>query len=84
MVNWLSLARNNVWVLGLAITVAAISYAEWEGDRQFASHSLFWAAGASLFSLGMALQASSWILGPVWSGLALVFARKGWLAWRSG
>ena len=84
MVDWLSLARNNVWVLGLAFTVAAISYAEWEGDRQFASRSLFWAVGACLFSLGMALRVSFWILGLLWSGLALAFAGQGWRAWRSG
>ncbi len=81
MIDWLSVALNAIWILGLAILVAAVGYLSWRAadrgqsvrhcvDRTF--HISF-TAGICLFCLGMAAVGRSWWERVVWGFLAAAF-----------
>jgi hypothetical protein len=91
MIDWFGLFHSALWVLGAAIALASLSYADWRrrlaeppvGFRQaIAGHGFLatFSLGLTLFCAGLAIGASSWWQIAGWALLALGF---GWLALRS-
>ena len=86
MIDW-QVLFNLLWVLGLALILAALSYADWLahvrglrtrkllGAPTF-QHALF--TGLGLVSLGLLLLSRGWLERLLWAGLVLVLA---WCAW---
>jgi len=89
LVDWGLVAWGAVWVLGLAVALAAVSWADYEAARQkvrtreVLRRPRYQAAiyfGLALFALGQGgLAAWTW-LRLIWLGVAAGF---GWLAWRA-
>ncbi|RMF35770.1 MAG: hypothetical protein D6759_04415 [Chloroflexi bacterium] len=86
------LFSNALWVVGLAIILAAFSYADWlahdwgVSSRQVLSSSIFWvpfSTGMALVCLGLALVGRGGWERVVWAALALLFAGQGWTMKRS-
>jgi hypothetical protein len=91
MVDWVSLVLNELWILGLAIILAALSHADWLAcTRRTQLRTLLAAPGFQLWlsvglvlaSLGMALLGPRWWERVLW---ALFCAMNTWrlcVAWR--
>ena len=86
MIDWWGLFRNSIWVLGLAVGLAAWSYARWWAHehhvrlRQVLNMPLFvvpFSAGMALFSLGLALCGRRWWEIAAWSILTVLFISQG-------
>ena len=87
MIDWLNVLFNLLWVLGLALILAALSYADWLAHvrglrtRQLLGTPTFrfcLSAGLGLVSLGLLLLSRGWLERLLWAGLVLVLA---WCAW---
>ena len=79
MVDWRSLVLDGAWVLGLAVTLAAISLAYGRDDDPSSPRVGGLAAGVCLFAVGMAgIAESCWLISITWGGLALLSAIQGW------
>jgi hypothetical protein len=82
MIDWFNLLANSLWVLGLALALALVSYASWLASQRalplrivLAQPPLPWGldlAGA-LFALGMGLAGVVLWQKIVWLCLAAVF-----------
>ncbi|MCS6845764.1 MAG: hypothetical protein NZ528_15800 [Caldilineales bacterium] len=94
MIDWYGVFRNALWVLGLAVVLAAFSYADWWRRIQSPRLSLRQALGSAgfqaaaglgmvLFSVGLALSSPRWWETAAWAVLALLFAWQAFAAWRS-
>ena len=92
MIDWWGALRNSVWILGLAVGLAAWSYARWWAHehrvrlRQVLSMPVFlvpFSAGMALFSLGLALCGRRWWEIAAWGVLAVLFGLRGVYAWRA-
>ena len=91
MINWINLAGNALWILGLSLGLAALSYASWAASlqgvplrkllQQPAYQRLFSLAGA-LFCLGLAATAAATWETVIWALLALAFLLQLALTWR--
>ncbi|NOZ72396.1 MAG: DUF2142 domain-containing protein [Chloroflexi bacterium] len=90
MIDWLSLFNNAMWVAGMAIVVATVSYAWYEAllrrvplRRVLAEARFEWiySSGLALFSLGQFLLVDlpGW-QALLWLVLALVFTAQAWWA----
>ncbi len=90
MINWYSLFAASLWVSGLALVLAALSYAWYKAasaDRRLRSTltspaiELSYSLGFLLFCLGMVAQAGqAWWETLLWSVLAVAFAVQAWAA----
>jgi hypothetical protein len=89
MIDWLSLVLNTLWILGLAVILAVVSYYYWQAEgvwrRVFrdAGFQTLFAAGVGLSGLGIAAAADSWWLRGLWGALALLAFGQGWQASQS-
>lgn len=81
MINWLQVLFNLLWLLGLAIILAAFSYADWlahaRGVRmlQLLKASIFQAPlsiGASLLSLGLFFLSRGWLARSLSAALVIL------------
>lgn len=92
MINLASVAVNSLWVLGLAVILAALGYQDWLARERglslrqaLASRGFVVAAsiGLALVSLGLAgnAQGAERVL---WVILMLLFGTQAWRAWRAG
>jgi phosphatidylglycerophosphate synthase len=94
MIGWYEVASNAIWIVGCALALATISYADWLADQrheklraQFARPNLRLAIELSLtlFCLGLAATSTTaiailiWIILTVWSAIQLV---RDWLTHR--
>ncbi len=90
MIDWPSTVVNTFWVVGLAISLAAVSYSYWQAGgvpRRMLRDAAFQsslAAGVGLVCIGVAGGADSWWLRGLWGVLALLALGQGWEASRSG
>jgi hypothetical protein len=82
MIDWLNLAFNALWILGLAAALATFSYASWQaslsGEKTLSRLKLPAAqAGLDiaglLFCLGLAGVAVGWLERLLWLALAASF-----------
>ena len=91
MIDWLSLIRNALWILGLSIVLAAWSCVSWLAARRRvrAWRALGWpvfqipaAIGLMLFSISLAWGATRTWERLLWIALALAFLAQIVLVWR--
>ncbi|MEA3336850.1 MAG: hypothetical protein U9R25_13130 [Chloroflexota bacterium] len=96
MIDWYSVLTNGLWILGLAVILAAFSYTDWRRGlnspktslRQALASSRFLAVfslGMVLFCAGLALTSGRWWEIAAWALLSVVFAWQGissWQAWK--
>lgn len=87
MIDWLAFFLNTLWVLGLTIILAAVSYYHWHADqgkkslRSFlasSSFSIVFSIGIFFFCVGVAGLSRTWWEQVLWGILAVVFAYQGW------
>ena len=91
MVDWLGVATNSVWILGLALVLAVLSYADWSAHMtrqrlrevlgQAAFRVTLW-SGLTLFCVGVALSGGRWWERALWGVLAVMAAVEVWRARR--
>ena len=93
MIDWYGVFRNGLWIAGLAVILAAVSYADWQRGLQTPKGSMrnalgrpgFLAAlctGLVLFCAGLALSSSQWWEIVAWALLGLLFAWQAVVTWR--
>ena len=91
MIDWPGLASNSLWILGLAIILAALGYHDWlahyTGERlRDLLASPIWRrsffGGMLLTCLGLALIERAWWAKFLWAGLAVACAWEGIELWR--
>jgi hypothetical protein len=88
MIDWYFVFTNSLWILGLSIVLAALSYHHWLarelGRRlcdQFREPAwvMPFAGGMVLVSLGLALaEGARWWERVLWAILGVSFAWRGW------
>jgi len=91
MIDWVGVATNSLWLLGLAICLAVLSYADWNarnvGGRlrevlaQPSFHLTLW-SGLTFFCLGVVLSGGRWWERILWGVLVLMSAVEVWQAGR--
>jgi hypothetical protein len=92
MIDWYGVFRNALWIAGLAVILAAVSYADWRRGFQSPKGRMraalgrpgFLAAfsiGMVLFCTGLALSSNAWWEIAAWALLGLLFAWQGVVAW---
>ena len=81
MIDWANLAANGLWILGLAVILATISYASWQastsGEKLGAcigrpAYQVALSVGTLLFTAGLAAAAGGLFTRIVWVILALL------------
>ena len=92
MIDWFQLLTNAIWILGLAVLLAGLSYASYQAagakrsfrrQLQMPGFNLVSSLGLLLFCVGLAATGNqSWWKSVVWSLLALAFAWQAWVAIR--
>lgn len=93
MIDWYGVFHNALWVLGLAIALASLSYSDWQrrtseprvGFRAMLGQPGFQTAfsvGMVLFCAGIALGGAVWWQTLGWALLALAFAWLAFSSWR--
>ncbi len=92
MIDWINITANTLWLLGLALGLAALSHAAWAARlqggplrqhlRQPGYQGLFSLAGV-LFCLGLTATAAAAWERAVWALLGLAFAAQLALARRA-
>lgn len=92
MIDWVFVLRNALWLLGLSIVLATLSYASWRaagegiGLRQALARPAYTAAiavGLLLCCLGLAWGALRLWERGLWLALALAFAWQAIAAYRA-
>lgn len=92
MIDWFGVFHNALWILGLAVVLAALSYVDWWRRtleppltlRQALGTAGFQAAfsvGMLLFCAGLALGSDRWWEIAAWSLLGLIFGWQAFSAW---
>ena len=91
-IDWFGVFSNGLWILGLAVGLAALSYADWRRRlsqppltlRQALGQPAFqaaWSLGLLLFCAGLALVSEPWWQAVAWAALAVAFLYLGGSAW---
>lgn len=88
MIDWLGVATNSLWVLGLAGMLAAASYYDYVAWQQGRSRRavltsspfvFYLSLSAAIFCAGVALSGGAWWERIAWGLLAILCA---WQAWQ--
>jgi hypothetical protein len=96
MIDWMGLTTNGIWILGLAIIVATLSYADWlamlrsrtsrarmrDVLGQAAFRIALW-SGLTLFCVGVALAGGRGWERILWGVLAVMSVVEVWQAGRA-
>jgi hypothetical protein len=92
MVDWYLVGFSALWILGLSLMLATLSYADYEAYRRQArtrdvlaepGYQLALNAGLSLFCLGLLGSARAWWERALWVVLALAFSVQVVRAWQA-
>ncbi len=91
MIDWVNVAFNAAWVLGLAVLLATLSHADWRRHcdkirwrdvlSRASYHSLL-NGGLVLVCLGLLGSGQGLLEKVLWGLMAIWFAADGALAWR--
>ena len=93
LIDWGGVAKNALWILGLAVILASLSYADWwaaTNQQRLAAvlrTSLFqtpFNLGMTLFAAVLASISRSWWAIGAWFALLLFFSWQTITAWRAG
>lgn len=85
MIDWVNLGSNALWIFGLSIALATLSYASWDASihheklhTQLKKPGLIVSLNLAglFFSLGMAATSSSILVAILWLILAILFAAQ--------
>ena len=85
MIDWIGLASNALWILGLTVGLATLSYASWQASihkEKFTARlkrvpiQLALNLAGLLFSAGLAATSDAMLEIVLWIGLALAFAAQ--------
>lgn len=84
MINWLGLLANSIWILALALALAAISIVYWKSQHsgekmreflRFPEFAFPLRLAVTVFCIGMVASSSSWWKIILWGIFAVLF---GW------
>jgi hypothetical protein len=93
MIDWYGLFCNAVWILGLAVVLAAMGMANFQTRIQgvklrraliSSGFQLPFGVGMFLFCLGVFLSSQAWWERVLWGLLAVLFAGQVIWLWRNG
>jgi hypothetical protein len=93
VIDWFRVAFHALWIIGCALILAALSYANWLAHlrgvrtRQLLSVPAFqfpFSIGLGLISCGLGLLSRGWLEHLLWAILAFLFAWQAWNLWRGG
>ena len=85
MIDWVNLGVNSLWILGLAVFLASVSFASWEavrrGERFLAvldrtGYVVAISLGLGLFAVSLALSSDQWWERALWVILVLGFGAQ--------
>lgn len=87
-IDWFGVFSNALWIVGLAVALAAVSYADWRRRlrhprqtlRQALGRPAFqaaWSLGLLLVCVGLALTSEPWWQRLLWAALAVAFVYLG-------
>ncbi len=92
MIDLRGLIANALWIAGLALLLAALSWASWAADVMGQRFRATWGRpgvqqvahlGLALFSAGLAATARTWWEQALWALLmAIAVIQVGWMLWR--
>jgi hypothetical protein len=91
MTDWWGVFHNSLWVLGLAVILAALGLAEYQAGRDgirlrqrllTSGFQLSFDVGLALFCLGLLLSSTAWWQQALWGLLAALFAGHAIWLWR--
>ncbi len=92
MIDWWGLAHNALWVVGLAVILAACSTASYGSQRTGVrlrqelggpGFQMLFDAGMALVCLGLLFSSRTWWQQALWGLLAAVYTSQvAWLKWR--
>jgi hypothetical protein len=92
MIDWVGVATNSLWLLGLAVCLAVISYADWNAHsdhrrlydvlQQPTFRLPLW-SGLTLFCTGVALSGGRWWERALWGVLTVMATAEVWRAGRT-
>ena len=86
-------AANSLWILGLAVLLAVLSWTRWAASTEKARFRVVWGRprvqqvldlGLVLFCIGLAATTRTWWERVLWGLLAAAFVVQAWLAGRKG
>jgi hypothetical protein len=92
LIDWGGVAKNALWILGLAVILAGLSYADWWAgvNHQRLTTTLRsplfqipFNLGMMLFAAGLASTSRSWWEIGAWSVLLLLFAWQTIVSWQA-
>jgi hypothetical protein len=85
MIDWWGLVHNSLWITGLAVSLAALSVADYQAHYERVrlrlkldepGFQLALCAGMTLFCLGLLFSSRTWWERVMWGLLALLFATQ--------
>jgi hypothetical protein len=86
MIDWWMVAANGLWILGLALLLAALSYHHWlAGETGWRRRDLFSACSFQVpWTSGLFLAFTGWALAqaPQWWEKTLWLVLAAWCGWR--
>jgi hypothetical protein len=92
VIDWISVVVNSLWILGCAIILAVLGYADWLANlrkgrlREVLSGAGFQASlhgGTVLVCLGLLFTSRRWWEYVAWGLLAAIFATQCFLVWQA-
>ncbi len=90
MIDWPHVAFHALWIVGCALILATLSYANWLSQaytRQLLSTPVFQlplSIGLVLISCSLFLLSQGWLEHVLWAILTVTCAWQAWSLWRSG
>lgn len=94
VIDWLNILYNTLWIFGLALILAAFSYASWQADQQgqklrqrldSISFQFPLSIGLTFVSLGLTFLAQVWWERLIWLVFVGLFLFQSWQSrWTKG